>query len=340
MHHCGYIQLQTEMRDVTMEKPAWPVFFRLGSVVFHNIGSSCWLHHHQYVGLPLMSNKHYTVHFYQIDAFGVADPDVVIRSLFSGEIQRVSQSNLPTVAKSAAGYDFELRELVEHLGVITGCLALLRSDAPHLRDHQGTERPVQTNPGDLFLEKNYFIYYAQTRVLAWQFNLAANHINNLGLMLTALTGNATTVVCTSIIDTAFAYDPNSEIEYVDFRVRAPRNQRERAAVQNLRPDDWGTNPFETMAQTNASTMQVVLRTRRQSLDGRVRRMINALLGSEQTRRLRVKVSDAEEPIDLLAKRIKRRIAVQMNGLYPVPQSVLQELQAAKDDCNDEIARNI
>lgn len=291
-------------------------------------------------------SRHYSVHFFRVENFAKTEQQKVddLWALFCGEKTRTDSGNTPTVVTSPTGYSFELRELTVHPAVVTGCLALLGSEAPHIRDVNGNERRVDTQPGDQFLQKNYFLYFKDTRVLVWQFNIAANHVNNLGLLLTALTGNQQTVVCNVLIDNAFAFDPSTAaIQYVDLRVQAPKTRAQKAQVAQLDSSKWNIDIFRTMTQAKSSAMALELYNRKGSggtLASWVGDMVRKLSASEQTKKLRVRTSEMEEPIDLLVKRIKRRIHVQMNGLYPDRDSVLQQLQAAKDECNDEISRSI
>lgn len=292
-----------------------------------------------------MKTKNYAVQFFQVDSPTLkAKKEDAIWELLFNESNSSSTGKIPTIGRSASGYAFELRELFAHSGVITGCLALLDSEAPHIRDVAGIERKIAVKPGDQFLQKNYFIYYKKQRLLVWQFNLAANHVNNFGIMLSALTANQHTIVCNVLLDDAFGFDPRTaKIQYVDLRVREPSTNAQRLQVEQLDPNSWGVNPFAVMSKSQSSSFSLVLQTRRAStpkLAGWVGDMVEKLWGSSQTRKLRVKVADLEEPIDLLAKRIKARISVKMDGLYPNPKSVLEQLQEAKDLCNDEISRNI
>ena len=292
-----------------------------------------------------MSKKNYSVHFFQVESFTI-QPDQVVNRIWDLLVQEKVRNDSglsPSISRSPSGYSFELREIKIFNSVITGCLALLGSDAPHIRDANGSERMIQTNPGDQFLQKNYFLYFKEKRLLVWQFNLSANHVNNFGIMLTSLTANTDTIVCNSLLDDAFGFDPKTAaIQYVDLRVRAPKTVAQREQVKQLNPNEWAIDPFESMSKTNSSTFSLTLQTRgaNKSLSKSVSNMIDRLWGSDQTRKLRVKLSDAEEPIDLLAKRIKRKMSVEMLGIYPDPRSVIEQLQAAKDECNEEINRNI
>src|SRR5690606_19410508 len=133
-----------------------------------------------------------------------------IFDLFRSEADRIATGAGSTLAPTASGYKCELRDLTVHPGVVKGCVGLLRPDAPSIREVQGTERPVNANPGEHFLEKNYFLYFKAERVVAWQFNLAANHINNLGVLLTAISAQQHAVSCHVLLDDAFAFSANSE----------------------------------------------------------------------------------------------------------------------------------
>lgn len=290
--------------------------------------------------------KHYTVHFFRVENFATTEKKKVgeLWRLFCDEKTRTDSGSAPTVATSPAGYSFEMRELQVHSAVVTGCLALLGSEAPHIRDINGKERRVDTQPGDQFLQKNYFLYFKDTRVLVWQFNIAANHVNNLGLLLTGLTGTKQAVVCNVLVDDGFAFDPSTAaIQYVDLRIQAPKSLAQKAQVAQLDSNKWNIDIFRAMSEAKSSSMVLELCNRKGSsgtLASWVGDMVRKLSASEQTRTLRVRTLEMEEPVDLLVKRIKRRIQVKMNGLYPDRDSVLQELQAAKDDCDDEISRSI
>lgn len=291
-----------------------------------------------------MARRGYTAQFFQAECHTMdpATKEDQLLGLFDRAVQRQAAGEPPVLAPTASGYHCELRELTMHPGVVTGCLGLLRPDAPHIRLIDGGERQVAVNPGERFLEKNYFIYHKAGRVISWQYNLAANHINNLGLVLSAISGNEHAVSCHVLLIDDFGFDDNAQIHLVDFRVRSPKTRAQQEDVERLNPNDWSVNPFKIMSDTDSKSCSIVLTTGRDhsSLSGNVKSMVRSLLDSSQTRRLRVKMTDVEEPIDLLAKRVKRRIEVEMNGMYPNAQSAWQQLQAAKDDANDEIQRCI
>lgn len=290
-----------------------------------------------------MKQRQYMAHFFQIDSATVAEDkkEDYFFDLFCDEAARIAGGQGSTLTPTASGYQCELRDLTIHKEVVLGCVGLLRPDAPSIREVRGTERQVTANPGEHFLEKNYFIYYKASRVIAWQFNLAANHINNLAALLTALSGQTHAISCHALIDDAFAFGPNVEIQLVDFRVRMPKTVIQQQDVSRLNPERWGLNPFKTMADTNAKSLAIVLSTGREKSNlGGIEGMVRGLLDSSQTRRLRVKMSDAEEPIDLLARRVRRKFYVQMDGRYANAKSAWQGLQDAKDDAKYEIARCI
>ncbi|WP_419204208.1 hypothetical protein [Bordetella trematum] len=291
-----------------------------------------------------MTTRSYTVQFFQAESFTLdeAQKEDHLFQLFATEAERQARDKVSILTATASGYHCELRELTVFPGVVQGCLGLLRPDAPHIREVNGAERVIEVDPGERFLEKNYFLYFKQGRIIAWQYNLAANHITNLGLILGALTGGEHAVSCHVLLDDDFAFDPNAEIHLVDLRVRSPKTRAQQEDVARLNPNQWGVNPFQVMTDTSSKSLALVLTTGRDrgNMGGPVKTMIRELLNSTQTRRLRVKMGDAQEPIDLLARRVKRRVEIEMNGMYPNPASAWQQLQVAKDDANDEIQRCI
>lgn len=291
-----------------------------------------------------MRYRQYMAQFFQIDCATIEESkkEDFVYNLFALEIDRFQNKIGNTLSPTPSGYQCELRDLTQHAGVIMGCVGLLRPDAPSIREVHGTERQVDANPGEHFLEKNYFLYFKSGRILAWQFNLLANHVNNLSTLLTSISGQKQTITCNVLLDDAFAFDNNAEIQLVDFRVRTPKTQIQKQAVEQLNPNSWKINPFRVMAETDANSLSLTLSTGRKNsnLSGGLAGMVKGLLDSPQTRRLKIKMGDAEEPIDLLARRVKRKIHVQMDGRYANPKSAWEALQAAKDDADVEIKRCI
>lgn len=53
---------------------------------------------------------------------------------------------------------------------------------------------------------------------------------------------------------------------------------------------------------------------------------------------RIKIEDSEHPIDLIADRVQEKMTVELDGRYPDPDSIYNELMAAKDRRQDDLDR--
>lgn len=288
-----------------------------------------------------MPQKHLRAHFFTLSAFGgdgnVSEVDY-LWGLFTNPDLYVNCVSRVQATSNHTNRSCELREVQQVGNVVRGCLALLRDDRPSVRRVDGTEIPLPLDADDALLEKNYFLYYRDAKLLVWQFNLAANHVASMGLMLSTLGGMNRVVSYTHCIKDAFALDPNLTIEYVDVKIAAPKTKAERAEVAQLDPTDWGLNPFKTMTDTGSSSLEIVMRNG--SLVGlvpAVRRFATDLTGVSLTRKLKVKVDGAAEPVDMLAQRFTYRVSMQCADNTPSADELLQALQQAKDLYDDEQA---
>lgn len=288
-----------------------------------------------------MPEKHLRAYFFNLSAFG-AEGDLgevdYLWDLFTNPARYTNSVSNAQALNTQTNRSCELREVVTVGNVVKGCLALLREEKPSVRRNDGTEIPLPVNAGDTLLEKNYFLYFKQSKLLVWQFNLVANHIANMALMLSTLGGMNRVVSYTHCIKNAFALDPDQTIEYVDLRIRAPRNKQERNEVEQLDPTNWGINPFKTLADTGSRSLEIVMRNgSQQGLLPGIRRLADDLTGATLTRKLKVKVDGAAEPIDMLAERFTYRVSMQCADNTPSADELLQALQQAKDLYDDEQA---
>jgi hypothetical protein len=214
------------------------------------------------------------------------------------------------------GHDFELRDVqIDPSGqYVRGTLARIREDRPPVRDANKAVQPLNLAPGSNLLESNYFHYRRRDRLLLWHFNLRANFSSNFAQMLTRLTGNQLTYSATQVVKHS-VLDNDTPIDVVDFSVSAPRSRLTRESLDEVDPSSWGWfNPFQTMTDTGASTMSARIATRRSAglNQGAVRRLIQGLQSTVNTKRLRVELTNVDEPIDLLADRFKYKTEVQLD----------------------------
>ncbi|AOG22135.1 hypothetical protein [Acidovorax sp. RAC01] len=280
-----------------------------------------------------MPEKNLRVFFYSLNALGddeVTEVDYLWSLFTKPDLYHGGVSRVEAVSPST-GKSCELREVSVVGGVVKGCLALLREDLPTLRRQDGNEAPLPIANGDRLIEKNYFLYFREARLLLWQFNLAANHVANMALMLSTLGGMARAVSYSHVIKTLFALEQDQVIEYVDLKIGAPRKKVHRLEVAQLDPTNWGLNPFKVLADTGSRQLEIMMQNRTEDgLTGAVRNLVRDLTGLSVTRKLKVKVDGATEPIDMLAERFTFKITMQCLGVTATAAEIFQALQQAKD----------
>lgn len=280
-----------------------------------------------------MPEKNLRAYFYTLnalgDAGGASEVDY-LWDLFTNPGRYNNGTSTVQAVNTQTNKSCELREVQQVGNVVKGCLALLRDDCPPVRRVDGTEVPLPMNAGDALLEKNYFLYFKEAKLLVWQFNLAANHVANMGLMLSAMGGMNRVVSYVHVLKNLFALQQDQIIEYVDLAVRQPRTKLERHELEQLDPTDWGFNPFKVMTDTGSRRIEVVMQNRTETgLKPGARRLAGALTGTTLTRKLKVKVDGAVEPIDMLAERYTYKVSMQCVDSTPSSTEILQGLQQAK-----------
>lgn len=281
-----------------------------------------------------MADKHLRAYFYALNAFGdagAASEADYLWDLFSNPARYVNGTSTVQALNTQTNKSCELREMQVVGNVAMGCLALLREDRPPVRRSDGTEVPLPVAVGDALLEKNYFLYFREGQLLVWHFNLSANHVANMGLMLSTMGGMDRVVSYTHEFKNLFALQPDQVIEYVDVKIRAPRGKLEQQELAQLDPTDWSFNPFKVLSDTGSRQLAVVMQNRTDDgLKAGARRMLGDLTGLSLTRRLKVRVDGATEPIDMLAERYTYRVPMQCVDATPSATELLQALQQAKD----------
>ena len=281
-----------------------------------------------------MPERHLRAYFFTLNAFGDAgdsSEEDYLWDLFTNPNRYQNGISTVQALNSQTNKSCELREIQRVGNVVKGCLALLRDERPPVRRIDRTEVPLPMNVGATLLEKNYFLYFKETRLLVWHFNLSANHVANMGLMLSTMGGMNRAVSYTHVVKNVFALDPDQTIEYVDLKIRAPRRKTERHEIEQLDPTDWGFNPFKVMSDTGARNLEIVMQNRTEDgLLPKMRRLASDLTGVSVTSKLKVKVDGAAEPIDMLAERFTYRVAMQCADSTPSGTELLQALQGAKD----------
>jgi hypothetical protein len=281
-----------------------------------------------------MEQKGYNIRFYQGTAYDSNGKSHKVSDILTKLVNHVQANQVPAPVASGDN-EFEVRDISESGGFFSGVLAVLRPDAPHIRDSAGGERPIPLNDGDRLMEKNHFIYYAENELLAWQVNGRGSHVSRLEKYLTAFSGLTVTLDDMLKID-AWQRLSNGIISRVEFRLAQPRNP---ALIDSA---NWESAAFEMMSGSDATTVSVSVSTKRKNrgLSAKMKEAVRRLMDGDTTRKLKVKLREIDDPVDLLTECLRTRITVDMDGLYPKDsRQVFAEMATAKRELQPEFDRH-
>ncbi|HEP9334803.1 TPA: hypothetical protein VDV62_005922, partial [Pseudomonas aeruginosa] len=162
-----------------------------------------------------------------------------------------------------------------------------------------------------------------------QQSLEGGSISALARYLSAVAGHDRIVAFNDILTEESLDDllNGKLIKQVEFRVAKPRS-----AKYIPDPEDaWTQQAMEFMANTGATSFQAKIGIRAQSrgIFSNVKNPIKKLLNSPQTRKLKIKLSDIADPVDLFADRVKARITVKSINGQPKADEIYKAIWAEK-----------
>lgn len=272
--------------------------------------------------------KSYGVRFYAAQ-FGADAPEgSTATALLEAEAVSIAAGNAP-VQWVDGMLRYEFRDIRSHNAgqVIQGVLAVLRDEAPHIRGADGAERPIELQENEHVIEKNYFLLFRQQQLLVWQVNGRASHVSRMERMVTLLAANNYTVTFGDVVNRAALQRlEQGTVKRFEVRLARPRN------AEAIDPNNWERSALELMAGVDGTVISIEVSTRRKGrgLSDASKALMHRLLNRGDVRKLAVKLDRERLPVDLFADCVHDRIEVQMDGLYPIPRSIFEELQRAKD----------
>lgn len=275
-----------------------------------------------------MSQKQFGVRFYKGNVLnsGVLVSDI-LQQLYTAH---QGGQTYPHVSGSSVAYELRDFTSLNNGSVFTGVLAVLRDDAPNIRDGQGNERPITMQPGDRLIEKNHFVFYKERQLLAWQVNARASHVSRFEQYLSTAAG---AIVGFDDIISAASFKRISEgvVKKLEVRIAAPKNP---ALIPST---DWTSRAFQMMSGVGATSIKIDVSTRtgKGLMDG-VKQVIHQLKDSAEAESIKVKLAGDSEPVDLVADSIRGKVSVNMVGLYPDPIDMFAQLQHLKDAKKGEL----
>ncbi|MEZ5622746.1 MAG: DUF6731 family protein [Burkholderiaceae bacterium] len=272
--------------------------------------------------------KRFGVRFYVGNAEAAAEGEPTISQLLIAEHQRQAEGQQPTqLEQDRQRYELRDLRLTQNGQVLLGVLAVLRDDAPNIREANGGERRIELGDDEGVIEKNHFLFRCSRSLLIWQVNGRASHISRMERFVTGLTGARFTVTFDDVLDrNAIARLHDGVVRRLKVRLAAPQN------AQAYDADDWSDDVLRVLQGAGATTIsvEVGIRRRGQGLRDTVKAAIHDFLNRAETRAIDVKLLGEENFIDLMADRVQDSIQVQMVGLYPDETSIFAELERAYD----------
>ena len=277
----------------------------------------------------MAKSKTYRIGFYQVSFGAEARMGDLCTRLLGAR-----NSDLMTKALELGDTHLQLRGLTplpDGRGV-KGYIARFRDETPLTGSPADPlEKPIKLDDGDGLIERNHFIVYRERddlEVIAYQTALEGTHITGLARYLTLLLSIEDSVCFYEILNSE-AYQALADgglVKAVDFRVAKPRNKRFAPD-----PDDtWTQEGLQFMQSTGATSFEVKISTRKEGgLLADVKKRIKLLLASPQTKKLKVKMSEVDEPIDLLAERLSQKITVIPVQGTITSEAVHEGIKAAK-----------
>lgn len=259
---------------------------------------------------PSLKKRNATFHAFHVstaqDANQIPISEIIWNTLTNSAVYDENGISKLTNQHLGTGFKVEIRDFKIEDGLAFGCVARCREDSPPVRRPDGSEilRPLQN--GHTLLEKNYFLYSKEDQVLIWQFNLSGNHYSAFSGLLNSLSGGRRAFICMPNVNRKEMNFDSVEIEYVDFSISMPQSKKDQRRLIDEDPTSWGgLNPFRLMNEMDTQRFSGKFTAKRTKTFGE--RAINFFTGlsSQSTlRRLKVKIEDCAEPIDVLASRFK------------------------------------
>lgn len=194
------------------------------------------------------------------------------------------------------------------------------------------ETPPKLDADDEIIEKNHFTLFVEEsglEVIAYQVSMEGSDVAALARYFTFAGGGDETVSFDEVLTgDALEQMQNGIIKSVEFEIAKPR-RKSFAPDPN---DTWTPEAMKFMSNTGATRFKArILTTSKQTgLLSTIKAQIGLLLQSDQTKKLRVRLSDVDHPIDLFADRVFDKITVALEQGRPDPKQVFSEILAAKN----------
>lgn len=229
--------------------------------------------------------------------------------------------HLPSIQISGDGY--QVRDLTRVGTTWTGTFAKLRVDAPHIVDRANREREIPLNAGDRIVDKCHFLFKERHNLLIWQVNRNAGGLSKAEQYLAeafqhyvALPPLMNEAQLQRVLD--------GRLYEVSFSYARPEHIGDGAP-------SWNQNAFDMMANVHAAQAKFLLRAPRGGgLAQAAKNMVRQLVRNASVEKVRVRLTDEQDPIELFLAPLRETIDVELVGRYPVAADVFQALERAHE----------
>ncbi|MFN4264437.1 MAG: DUF6731 family protein [Aquabacterium sp.] len=275
-----------------------------------------------------MTNKSYQVRFATVTV-GRRQEDITPLSPRLDRAFERHGSKLPEVVID--GDNYQIRDLVLIGDVWQGVFARLKDDAPHKVDAESNEHEISLDEGDRILEKCFFTYRRRRNLLTWQNNRSVATLSKLQLYL-----------CQVLEDFASVNQCMNEAELEEILSRdlyEIQFSYARLPQTNGNGPRWAQADFDRMRDLHAATGKFLFRAERgSSLGRRASQFVRQALTLQSVEKLRIRLTDDTNPIDLFLAPVKDKITVPLVGRYPDERAMYEALEVAFDR-NSELLPN-
>ena len=224
-------------------------------------------------------------------------------------------------AARLSGEMFQLRNLRRVGSVWSGSFAKLRDDAPHVVDRSGSEHQLNLAAGSHIIEKCHLLYREQNNVLVWQVNRASGGLTRFEQYLSQVTGEA--VLLPLVMNEAELQRMlDGQVYEVDFVFDRPQQL-------TTNTPRWTQQAFDMMSGVDAAHAKFSFRAARAGfLSNPVKRSVQAMMSIAGIGKLKVRLTDDTDPIDLFLAPLRDTIRVPLLGRYPNEANVFTGLEEA------------
>lgn len=192
------------------------------------------------------------------------------------------------------------------------------------------EKPPHLEIDEELVEKNHFSLFlteAGAEFIAYQVSMEGANPSSLATYLSFANDFQEAVSFSEVVKTdsyARILAGDSLVKSVEFEVAKPRS---RSFVPDPN-DTWTKESIEFMSKTGGTRFRgkVMTRTQNKGLVVAVKDSIKLLMESNMTKKLKVKLSDVAEPIDLFTDRIFDKISVPIVKGWPNSDQVFKEIR--------------